>query len=142
MYFLTPQDFETVIPAAQLQKMLTNPQITATPDQLLSQAVSAAIDEVVSYISGRYDLELAFTQSGSERNNILVLRMVDMALYHLYATIAPQNIPDLRRDRYAEAIELFKGVGKGTRFLNLPLKVIEEKTSFFLFASNPQYRYY
>jgi hypothetical protein len=31
---------------------------------------------------------------------------MDLALYNLYARINPRQIPDLRRDRYSEAMDL------------------------------------
>jgi hypothetical protein len=39
--------------------------------------------------------------------------VMDLALYNLYARINPQQIPDLRRDRYSEAMDLLDSWGDG-----------------------------
>ncbi|WP_046245020.1 phage protein Gp36 family protein [Hymenobacter terrenus] len=136
MYFLTQSDFDTVIASDQLAKLLS-----VQPAGVLDKAVASAVDEVVSYLTGRYDLEQAFATTGEDRNDILVLRTVDLALYHLYATISPRNIPDLRRDRYTEAVDLFRGASKGTRFLALPVKSVEGQSTYLLYGSNKRFQY-
>ena len=39
--------------------------------------------------------------------------VMDFALYNLYSRINPRNIPDLRRDRYAESMDLVDGWESG-----------------------------
>lgn len=136
MTFLTDADFELSIRADQLDK------ITKSNPALLSVAVNVALDEVSSYLAARYDLDATFTAVGDDRNIMLVTRLVDMALYHLYSRISPNNIPDLRRDRYLEATDLFKGAQKGNRFLSLPVKPIEDQSNYFLFGSTKPYQNY
>ena len=46
-----------------------------------------AIEEVSGYLRSRYDVKKIFAATGSERNNIIVLRTSDVALYHLYLRI-------------------------------------------------------
>lgn len=134
MTFLTQSDFDVVIRQSQLDKILTaNPTV-------LDNAVEVALDEIVSFLTGRYDLTDALAATSTARNSILVMRAVDMTLYHLFSRISPNNIPDIRRDRYTEAIEFLKGAQKGTRFLSLPVIEIEDQKGYFLFGSNKQYR--
>ena len=47
-----------------------------------------AIEEVSGYLRSRYDVKKIFAASGSERNNIIVLRTCDVSLYHLSAWLA------------------------------------------------------
>jgi phage gp36-like protein len=135
MTFLTPEDFDLLIRADQLNKMIGD------NTTLLSQAVDTALDEIVSYVSGRYDMALALEATSEDRNSLLVARAVDMALYHLHSILSPRNIPDLRRDRYLEAVDLFKGVSKGTRFLSLPVKEVEGQTTLHLYGSNTRFNF-
>lgn len=50
---------------------------------------------------------------GDNRNQQLVMYMVDVVLYHIHSRIAPRNIPQLRMDRYDAAISWLKNVAKG-----------------------------
>lgn len=136
MIFLTQDDFKTVVAADTLDKFL------ATNPSALEEAVAIALDEATSYLIGRYDLAVSFAAQGTERNKILVISLVDIALYHIYSAYNPRNIPELRGLRYQSAIDLFKGVSKGTRFLNLPLvEIIPEQTGYILFSSNPKFNF-
>jgi hypothetical protein len=136
MIFLTPDDFKTVILADSLDKII------AINPGALEAAVNIAIDEATSFISGRYDLALAYAASGTARNKILVSSLVDMALYHVYSAFSPRNIPELRGLRYQAAMDLFKGVSKGTRFLDLPLiQLVEKQNGYILFSSNPKFNF-
>lgn len=37
---------------------------------------------------------------GDNRNQLIVMRLIDITLYHVHSRINPRNIPDLRKDRY------------------------------------------
>lgn len=54
------------------------------------------------------------------RDQQMVLFFIDIALYHLHSRIAPNNIPQLRIDRYDSAIEWLKMCAKGEVTPNLP----------------------
>lgn len=51
--------------------------------------------------------------AGDNRNQQLVMFMIDITLYHLHSRIAPNNIPQLRIDRYDSAISWLKMAAKG-----------------------------
>lgn len=133
--FLTQADFEKVVKADNLVKILGD---NAT---LLSDMILTAVAEANSYLAGRYDMAVAFAAEGAERNYILVLRVVDMAVYHLHAAIDPRNVNDLRRDRYAEALSWLKGLSKGDYTIDLPLKDIGGGGGYFLYGGNPPFSY-
>lgn len=54
----------------------------------------------------------AFTL-GDNRNQQLVNYVIDIMLYHLHARISPRNIPELRLERYDNAINWLKQCAKG-----------------------------
>lgn len=37
---------------------------------------------------------------GDNRNQLIVMRLIDITLFHLHSRINPRNIPDLRKERY------------------------------------------
>lgn len=64
--------------------------------------------------------DTAYWKAGDNRNAAIKMYLVDISLYHIHANITPDNIPQIRYDRYTRAIEWLEGVAKGTITPNLP----------------------
>lgn len=62
----------------------------------------------------------AYFTKGDNRDQLIVMYAVDIALYHLYARTAPKPIPDDRVDRYNAARSTLKGAMNGDILLSLP----------------------
>lgn len=80
-------------------------------------------------VTGEYpDNDLVWTK-GDNRNQQIVMRLIDITLYHLHSRINPRNIPDLRKDRYdgnreaqtLGAIGWLKSVARGDVNADLPV---------------------
>lgn len=85
-----------------------------------------AIDQVKKNLSGRYDLTSIFAKEGDERDMFLVMLIIDMALYHIWAKKAPRMIPEMRKERYQDALDWLTAVGDGKRPTDLPLIASDE----------------
>lgn len=133
--FLTQDDFKTVIKDDHLSK------ITDSDPSTLDEAIRVAVGELTSYLSNRYDAATALALTGVNRNSFLVLRCVDLALYHLYSRVSPRNIPDLRRDRYTECIDWLKMINKGTAVLNIPLLPVDNQPGYIVWGGNKPFRF-
>lgn len=59
--------------------------------------------------------------SGDDRSGLIVQKTIDITLYHLHASIAPSNIPELRNKRYEDAIMFLKDCANGNITLDSPL---------------------
>lgn len=57
---------------------------------------------------------------GDNRNQQILMYTIDMVLYHLHCRIAPQNIPELRQNRYDDAKAWLNMAAKGTITLDMP----------------------
>ena len=79
-----------------------------------------AIEEVSGYLRSRYDVKKIFAASGSERNNIIVLRTCDVSLYHLSAWLPNKMGHEIRKERYELALKWLEGVQAGKIIPNLP----------------------
>lgn len=115
MPFIAKADFAT-----QISDDILN-QIVANNDSIIDSAALKAQSEIESYLSNRYDCTAIFAATGTNRNEAIVMRMVDMALYHIYARVSPKNISEVRYERYQTAIEWLKMSGTGKLSPNLPL---------------------
>jgi len=104
MPYCTQADLLKLVPELELA------QITAetgdVPDAaVVSEMIAQAAAEIDSYLAVRYQLPLAETPA---RVKSLA---VDMALYHLYSRRSVA--PDVRRQKYEDAVAFLKLVGVG-----------------------------
>lgn len=72
-----------------------------------------AIQEMRSYLSGRYDCNAIFSAEGSMRNQLVLMMAIDIAIYHIFCIHNPQKLSQIRQDRYDRAVEWLRQVNKG-----------------------------
>lgn len=107
-------------------------EVTGGDDSLRTKAEAAAIDEMSSYLSARYDTVQIFNKTGNARNKLIAMYMVDIVLYHLHSRIAPHSVPELRTTRYKDAIKWHTDVAKEViNPVDLPLPEDEEGEQVF-----------
>lgn len=63
--------------------------------------------------AGNLPNNITFWTLGDDRDAQIKMYMIDIALYHLHPRISPRVIPDLRVNRYKQAVEWLKKVAKG-----------------------------
>jgi phage gp36-like protein len=114
MAFLTAADYTGQVQNTILQEVIQTDDTLRTSTELKVQA------QVTSYLATRYDVPEIFNKLGEERNAQVVMLMVDMVLYHLHSRISPGQVPQVRNDRYADAIEWLKMVAAGQLMPDLP----------------------
>lgn len=114
MNFLTIDDFKTVCDPQTLT--VINQDDTAN----LDRAERYAIEEVSSYLRTRYDVAMAFSRTGDQRNGFLVMIVADVALYHLVSWLPKRIGFEIRETRYNQAIAWLKDVQSGKATPDLP----------------------
>jgi phage gp36-like protein len=77
------------------------------------RAEKAAIEEVSSYLRGRYDINKIFSATGEERNEMIVKCLCDIVLYNLNANTVGGNGSERREERYELTIKYLEKVQKG-----------------------------
>jgi phage gp36-like protein len=117
MIYLTADDLSQQIKQDQLDTL------TGGTAALQDRAEITAMSEMESYLRQRYDVVALWALLEDNRPGIIVTYLVDMALYHLHSRINPRKIPELRMDRYDNAIAWLKRVARGELSPNLPLLV-------------------
>lgn len=88
-------------------------------------------------ITGVYPDDSTKWTTGDNRNQQIVLFLIDITLYHLHSRINPRNIPDLRKERYngndpmdrGGAIGWLKSVAHGNVQADLPVIVPQQGLS-------------
>jgi len=88
-------------------------------------------------ITGQYPTNTQYWTAGDNRNQQIVMHLMDITLYHLHSRINPRNVPDLRKERYdgnspnqsGGAIAFLKRVGKGDVSLDCPTLIPDQGLS-------------
>lgn len=73
---------------------------------------------------------------GDLRNQLVVMRMIDIAIYHMYAKIPNRQTPEDVVYRYEETISWLKNVAKGLYSPKLPLLENDTTENKILFGNN------
>ena len=61
-----------------------------------------------------------FGASGANRNAEIIMYYIDMVLYHLHSRINPGQVPELRKERYGDAITWLDKMASGDYAADLP----------------------
>lgn len=121
MRFLNEADYTALVRNEIKAALLGN-----YSDTKLHGAENMAIAQIKKYISGKHPVEKVFVDFDPEtevtdgRDAFIVMLTIDLTLYHLYTSTAPNLIPKHRTERYADALEWLKGVANGTYVSDLP----------------------
>ena len=100
-----------------------------------------AIAEMRCYLGKRYDCNKIFAATGENRNQLVLMMALDIAIYHIFSIHNPRNMSQIRVDRYERAVEWLKGVRKGDISVDgLPEieQEAKEAASQFQIRSNPK----
>ena len=79
-------------------------------ESLVEICEDRAIAEMRCYLSKRYDCDAIFSASGTERNQLVLMMVIDIAVYHIFCIHNPQKLSQIRKDRYERAVEWMRAV--------------------------------
>ncbi len=133
--FITTEDYD-----ASIHKEILD-SVTRNDPQIIEICEDRAIAEMKGYLSGRYDSNAIFSASGEDRNQLVLMMALDIAIYHLFCIHNPRNISEIRKERYKRAVEWCKQVQRGDVIPDgLPLLETEARntSSEIQIRSNPK----
>ena len=87
--------------------------LTRNDDAIVEICEDRAIAEMRGYLSGHYDCDKLFAATGDERNQLVLMMALDIAIYHIFTIHNPQKLSQMRKDRYDRAVEWLIAVKKG-----------------------------
>ena len=106
MIFLTLNDYDKQIRSENLDRVIDSNSV------ILDDAEASSILKIKGYLDGRFDMDVEFAKTGSDRNALLITLTVDLVLYDVLSRINPRNIPELRMQRRDEATDLLKNTNE------------------------------
>lgn len=128
--FLLNTDYLAAIKNQVLEHILENDPTIRETAELQAQA------EIEGYLAARYDTPAIFSATGTDRHPMVVRCMVDLSLYHLYARLSPDQVPELRAERYRQCIDWLKQTARQMINPNLPEPEDQTKEEV-RYGSNP-----
>jgi phage gp36-like protein len=133
MAFITEDDFKESIKENVLDAIVN------VDNDRVKTAISRAIQQIKGYLSARYDVNAILAQTEDDRNPVVLMYGLDIAIYHLHLRLNSRKIPDFRKERYKEALDWFEKVNKGEiNDPDLPLPEDPEDKSYVNWGSNPK----
>ena len=105
--FITTEDYNASIHQEILDAVIRS-------DSTIIEVVEdRAIAEMRGYMSRRYDCDKVFSAEGKERNELVLMMAIDIAIYHLFCIHNPRMMSGIRVERYERAIKWLEGIRKG-----------------------------
>jgi len=112
-------------------------EITRGDDTIVTAAINSAQGEMRTYLYDSYDVDAIFSQTGDNRNQMLVNLMSDIAVFLIVgACQAGQDLED-RKARYKRAIAWLKEAQDTKNYSDLPRRETTQQTHF-VSGSNPK----
>lgn len=131
--FIDPTDYDATVHRDILDAL------TRGDDSILDICEDRAIEEMSSYLSGRYDIDRLFDARDGERHPLVLMMCLDIAVYHIYSAGNPQKLSEMRKNRYDRAVEWMKAVQKGNISIHgAPMIEKEARSSDYRTTSNPK----
>lgn len=139
MRFLKKQDY-TAILRDEIKDILLEDY---RPSKLHT-AENMAISQIKNNLFGHYDTAMIFqpwedTDNPDPRDAYIVMITLDCTIYHLYTSVAPERIPKLRSDRYADVLKWMEDVTIGKKTADLPRLKDESGTEKIGFLIESEY---
>ena len=104
--FITPEDYDASFHREFLDALTRN------DDTLVEICEDRAVSEMRGYLSARYDTDTLFSAEGSARHPLVLMMALDITVFHLFCIHNPQNLSQVREDRYERAVEWLRQVAK------------------------------
>jgi phage gp36-like protein len=110
--FITLEDYDASIHREILDALLRHDSPTED-SAIIEICEDRAIEEMTSYLNKFYDTDAIFSATGADRNQLVLMMALDIAIYHIFCQHNPYKISDVRKARYDRAVEWLKAVAAG-----------------------------
>lgn len=110
--FIIPEDYDATIHKEILDSLLRTDSASYDP-QIVEVCENRAIAEMRGYMNKTYDCNAIFSATGSDRNDLVLMFAIDIAVYHIFCIHNPYKISNIRQNRYDRAIKWLEQVMNG-----------------------------
>jgi phage gp36-like protein len=89
-------------------------------DLARERAEKMAVEEIKGYLRYRYNVDEIFSESGNNRNDYIIMIVIDITLYHLSSWLPKRMGNETRKERYEAAVKWLDKVQSGKIMPALP----------------------
>jgi len=117
--YLDRDDYTISIGVQHLNEILDQAaeETTKKEDDLLQEAELTAQATIEAYLTAKFDIATEFAKLSTDdpdtRYRLIMKCMVCLSIYHLYLTISPRDIPELRENEYNNCIDMLDSARAG-----------------------------
>jgi phage gp36-like protein len=117
--------------------------ISENDDTTVAQCIEAAVSEVKSYLSSRYNVTAIFSAAGDSRDPLILEDTKVIAVWNLIRLSNSELIYQQWRERYDRVIDFLKQVADGSIAPELPIATDEQGNPVIKsrFGSNPKFQH-
>ena len=117
--------------------------ISENDDTTVAQCIEAAVSEVKSYLSSRYNVTAIFSATGDNRDPLILEDTKVIAVWNLIRLSNSELIYQQWRERYDRIIDFLKQVSDGSIAPELPIATDEQGNPVIKsrFGSNPKFHH-
>lgn len=130
--FITPEDYDASIHREILDALLRHDS-DVSDSAIVEICEDRAIEEMRCYLSKYYDCDAIFSATGDQRNALILMMAVDIAVYHIFCQHNPYKMSEIRKERYNRAVEWLKAVAAANITIDGAPRLPEEE----LHANSP-----
>jgi len=112
--YITITDITNMVPEDEIIMLTDDESLGNVNSDRVDEAIAQADSEVNGYLAVRYSVPL-----GAPVPNIVAKLSTDIAIHNLYSRGVAESVPEVRRNRYLDAIKTLKEIAKGTIFLDV-----------------------
>lgn len=117
--------------------------ISANDDATVQQCIEAAVGEMKSYMSSRYDVDTIFAATGDNRDPLILENTKVIAVWNLIRLSNSELIYQQWRERYDRVVKFMEQVASGSIAPALPIATDESGNPIIKsrFGSNPKFNH-
>lgn len=130
--FIKTEDYDASIHREILDALLRHDS-DVSDSAIVEICEDRAIEEMRCYLSKYYDCDAIFSATGSDRNPLILMMAVDIAVYHIFCQHNPYKMSEIRKERYNRAVEWLKAVAAANITIDGAPRLPEEE----LHANSP-----
>jgi hypothetical protein len=105
----------------QFRQIQNIPAPNVFPDDPTNGQIYWGTGTAYTIAAGTLPTDSSKWTNGDNRTQSILMCVIDVCLYHIHSRIAPRNVPDLRRDRYINAVDMLRAYARGEMTAKLPL---------------------
>ena len=135
--FITVEEMKSVIYEHVMD------DISENDDATVAQCIEAAVSEVKSYLSSRYNVAAIFSATDTDRDPLILEDTKVIAVWNLIRLSNNELIYDQWRERYDRIVKFLEQVSEGKVTPDLPIATDEQGNPIIKsrFGSNPKFQH-